>query len=97
MAAQGKAVGVVTTVAISDATPAVGGGAHNVSRDNRPAIANEMLNAGTLSVIMGSGNPDYDDDGKPRAMPNYGWIGEQDWQQLKTGAHPSKFALIESP
>ena len=60
----GKAVGVVTTVQWSDATPAGLGGAHNVSRNNYAEIANEMLDSGWLDVIMGAGNPDFDDDGR---------------------------------
>jgi alkaline phosphatase len=95
-AAAGKSVGAVTTVEISDATPAVGGGAHNISRANRPAIANEMLGAGTLSVIMGAGNPDYDNDGGLRAQPNYQWIGADDWAELKAGNHPGKYTLIQT-
>jgi alkaline phosphatase len=89
----GKAVGVVTTVQFADATPAVSGGAHNVSRDNRTAIASEMLNTGVLSVIMGTGNPDYDNDGARRSMPNYSWISEKDWSELKAGA--KGFKLIQ--
>ena len=89
----GKAVGVVTTVQFADATPSVSGGAHNVSRDNRTAIASEMLNAGVLSVIMGTGNPDYDNDGARRSMPNYSWISEKDWSELKAGANG--FKLIQ--
>jgi len=89
----GKAVGVVTTVQFADATPAVSGGAHNVSRDNRTAIAHEMLSAGVLSVIMGTGNPDYDNDGVKRSAPNYSWIAESDWAALKAGAQG--FKLIE--
>ena len=95
-AAAGKAVGVVTTVAMSDATPAVAGGAHNVARDNRPQIASEMFNAGILSVIMGAGNPDYDNDGKLRTKPDYGWIGEEDWRKIKEGTHPGRFAFIQT-
>jgi alkaline phosphatase len=95
-AAAGKSVGVVTTVAISDATPAVAGGAHNVARDNHSQIANEMLNAGILSVIMGTGNPDYDDNGKLRTTPDYGWIGEDDWRKIKEGTLPGKFAFIQT-
>jgi alkaline phosphatase len=89
----GKAVGVVTTVQFADATPSVSGGAHNVSRDNRTAIASEMLNAGVLSVIMGTGNPDYDNNGARRSMPNYSWISEKDWGELKAGANG--FKLIQ--
>jgi len=95
-AAAGKSVGVVTTVAMSDATPAVAGGAHNVARDNRAAIAGEMFSAGVLSVIMGAGNPDYDDDGKLRLAPDYGWIGEEDWRQIKEGTHPGRFTFIQT-
>jgi alkaline phosphatase len=91
----GKAVGVVTTVQISDATPAAGSGAHDVSRAHRAEITSEMLNAGVVSVIMGTGNPDYDNDGVRRPMPNYSWIGEGDWTALKAGTHPSRFKLIQ--
>jgi alkaline phosphatase len=92
----GKAVGVVTTVQFADATPSVAGGAHNVSRDNRTAVAAEMLNAGLLSVIMGAGNPDYDNDGKARAMPNYSWVSINDWTALRAGNHPGGFKLIQN-
>jgi alkaline phosphatase len=91
----GKSVGVVTTVQFADATPAVSGGAHNVSRDNRNDVAHEMLNAGILSVIMGTGNPDYDNDGKARATPNYSWVSLNDWAQLRAGNHPGGFQLIQ--
>lgn len=96
MAAAGKSVGVVTTVAISDATPAVGGGAHNVSRANRVAIAHEMFGSGILSVLMGAGNPGYDNNGNRRAKPEYGWISEEDWGQLNDGTHPGKYTLIQT-
>jgi len=89
----GKAIGVVTTVQISDATPAVAGGAHNVSRANRTAITNEMLNAGILSVILGTGNPDYTNDGMRRNAPDYSWISASDWANLKGGT--TGFKLIQ--
>lgn len=89
----GKAAGVVTTVQFSDATPAVSGGAHNVARDDHTAIAAEMLNAGVLSLIMGSGNPDYDNDGARRLIPDYSWISASDWSDLKAGVNG--FKLIE--
>lgn len=89
----GKAVGVVTTVQFADATPSVSGGAHNVSRDNRTDVAHEMLSAGVLSVIMGTGNPDYDNDGAQRSTPNHAWISESDWSALKAGAQG--FKLIQ--
>jgi alkaline phosphatase len=92
---EGKSVGVVTTVQISDATPAAGGGAHNVTRDNRTEIATEMLNSPTITVLMGTGNPDYDDKGAHRDAPNYSWISADDWMRLKAGNGPSGFALIE--
>ncbi len=60
----GKATGVITTVEFRHATPA-GFVAHNVSRNNYAAIANEMLKNSAVDVIMGAGNPNYDDNGKP--------------------------------
>ncbi len=95
---QGKSVGVITTVQWSDATPAGLGGAHNRNRSNHAEIANEMLAAGTLDVIMGAGNPDFDNDGRPlRAEKHrdYQWVGGEDtWKALKSGSRPWK--LIES-
>ena len=64
---KGMATGVVTTVEFSHATPA-GFVAHNVSRRNYAAIANEMIYQSALEVIMGAGAPDYDDNGDPGRM-----------------------------
>lgn len=69
---QGKSVGAITSVQWSHATPAGLGGAHNVSRNNYAEIANEMLGAPYLDVIMGAGNPDFDDSGRPVAKSGNG-------------------------
>jgi alkaline phosphatase len=95
---QGKSVGVITTVPWSHATPAGLGGAHNINRDNYVEIAKEMLGATWLDVIMGAGNPDYDNDGRPIAEAkkrDYKYVGGQEtWQALKSGQRGWK--LIES-
>jgi alkaline phosphatase len=90
----GKAVGIVTTAPFSDATPAAAGGAHNVSRANRKEIAHEMLSTNTIRVVMGAGNPEYDDNGKKREEPSYEWIAPEDWSGLHQGA--SGFLLIDT-
>ncbi len=95
---RGKSVGVITTVQWSHATPAGLGGAHNVSRNHYAEIANEMLGAAWLDVIMGAGHPDYDDDGQPlsddkkRDCQYVG--GPETWKALKDGTRGWK--LIES-
>lgn len=81
----GKSVGVVSTVQWADATPAALGGAVNVSRGNRTAVADYMLNNNTLDVIIGGGNPDYDNNAQLRATPNYSWISPTTWSDLKDG------------
>lgn len=86
--ASGKATGVVTTVQLGDATPAAFGGAHSISRSRRSEIVFEMFSSGTLDVIAGTGNPDFDDDGKPRA-PSYRWFTESMWTDLKGGTNAS--------
>jgi alkaline phosphatase len=96
--AHGRSTGVVTTVQWSDATPAGLGGAHNVARGNHAQIANEMLDGDWLDVIMGTGNPDYDNDGQAlaaRQTHDYQWVGGRaNWQSLKQGRRGWK--LIES-
>ena len=62
--AAGKSVGVVTTVQWSHATPAGFSNAHNRERNNYAEIANDMLSGDVLDVIMGAGNPDFDNDGQ---------------------------------
>ena len=94
----GKSVGVITTVPWSHATPAGLGGAHNRSRDHYAEIAREMLDAPWLDVIMGAGNPDFDDDGRPlpaNGKHNYAYVGGEDtWKRLKAGRRGWK--LIQS-
>ncbi|MFZ4523035.1 MAG: alkaline phosphatase [Bacteroidales bacterium] len=60
----GKSAGVVTTVEFSHATPA-GFVAHNLVRTNYSQIAAEMLLDSRCDVIMGCGDPMYDNDGLP--------------------------------
>ena len=79
----GKTTGVVTTVQISDATPAAFSGAHNVSRLNRTQITDSMLSAPYLNVIMGTGNPDYDDNQNAQPAPDHTWISDGTWNNLK--------------
>lgn len=58
----GRSTGVVTSVEFSHATPA-GFVAHNVSRNNYAEIANEMIYESATDVILGCGNPEYDNSG----------------------------------
>jgi alkaline phosphatase len=59
----GKSAGVVTSVQWSHATPAGLSNAHNVDRDNYVEIATAMLSGEVMDVVMGCGNPDYDNNG----------------------------------
>ena len=95
---RGKSAGVVTSMMWSHATPAGLGGAHNISRYNYAEIANEMLDADWLDVVMGAGNPDFDNDGRPipdGGMRDYKYVGGREtWQALKQGRRDWK--LVES-
>ena len=62
---KGKKTGVVTSVQFSHATPA-GFAAHNVSRKNYWAIAEEMIRVVQPEVIMGAGHPAFDEYGSPK-------------------------------
>jgi alkaline phosphatase len=92
----GKSSGVVSTVQWSHATPA-GMFAHNVSRNNYSAIANEMLGgASPLNVIMGAGNPGFDDNGQPAVLSTKYVGGDTTWAQLTGGTHPQGWTLIQT-
>jgi len=80
----GKATGVVSSVPWTHATPAAFA-AQNLSRNNYSAIGAQMINETTLDVIMGGGNPDFDNNGQPRATPNYAYVGATTWNALKNG------------
>ncbi len=81
----GKATGVVTTVEFSHATPA-GFVAHNTSRNNYAQIAQEMIVSSATDVIMGAGNPGFNDNGQP-AVSDPKYVGGQaTWDALQTGA-----------
>ncbi len=81
----GKATGVVTTVEFSHATPA-GFVAHNLSRNNYAAIAQEMIMSSATDVIMGAGNPGFNDDGQPRTSDPKYVGGQATWDALRTGS-----------
>jgi len=82
----GKATGVVTSVQFSHATPA-SFVAHNVSRYNYSEIAREMIYDSAVDVIMGCGNPWYNDDGQLVSIPDtYQYVGgEATWNDLMAG------------
>lgn len=86
--ALGRSTGVVTTVQISHATPA-GFVAHNASRNDYAGIANEMIKSSKTDVIMGAGNPWYNDNGKKKATAaasDYNFVGgKTTWIGLTEG------------
>jgi alkaline phosphatase len=80
----GKATGVVTSVPFSHATPATFV-AHNVDRDDGPAIAREMIFDSSTDVIMGAGHPWFNAAGKVDDEGGFKWIDQSDWQALVAG------------
>lgn len=59
----GRALGVITSVQWSHARPA-GFLSHNVNRNNYAEIAKKAVTSGKASVIMGTGHPYFDKNGK---------------------------------
>lgn len=82
---KGKSTGIVTTVAISQATSAGLGGAHNRSKDAFNEIAQELFFNTKLSVIMGAGNPGYDNGSNFLNWLNFSWIEQNTWEALCDG------------
>jgi len=81
----GKTAGVVSTMPFSHATPA-SFVAHNADRNDYEAIAKSMIYDSKVSVLIGAGNPLYDNDGKKTDSPQYGYVGGKDtWDALVAG------------
>ena len=84
----GKSAGVVTSVEFSHATPA-GFVAHNLVRTNYAQIAREMMLDSRCDVVMGCGDPMYDDDGKPvgKKWNKTKYVGDSlFWRELTEGS-----------
>ena len=79
-----KSAGVISSVEWTHATPA-GFVAHNVTRNNYNQLAYEMLLGTRLDVIMGCGNPDYNNSGA-LGHNTYKYIGDSlVWLGLQAG------------
>ncbi len=88
--AHGKSTGVVTSVQWSHATPAGFADAHVTSRNSYEEIANQMLSGDVLDVIMGCGNPDFDDNGQPQQKKEFKYVGgEQTWRNIEIARQQS--------
>ncbi|ROR54241.1 alkaline phosphatase [Luteococcus japonicus] len=70
--ALGKAAGSISSVQFSHATPA-SYVVHNKSRNDHMGIAKQEV-ASEMTVMMGAGNPHFDDNGKKLKAPKYGYI-----------------------
>ncbi|MFC2060824.1 alkaline phosphatase, partial [Chloroflexota bacterium] len=82
----GKATGVVTSVPLSHSTPA-GFVAHNKKNTYYEAIAREMILDSATDVIMGCGNPWYNNNGELLTESrSYQYVGGQEvWDSLVAG------------
>ncbi len=96
----GKSIGAVSSVNWTHATPVSVFG-HNKNRGNYAEMAKEAIEGsnpnannagydagnynGNLKVVMGPGNPLYDNDAAELAAPNYKNIGETNWTNLTNG------------
>lgn len=93
----GRALGVVSSVQWSHATPA-GFLAHNINRNNYAEIAKEVVDSGLATVVMGAGHPYYDNNGKkvePKDEKAFRFVGgKATWDKLTSGN--SDYQLIES-
>lgn len=86
--ALGKATGVISSVEFSHATPASFVAHHN-NRNDYEILANEMIMDSATDLIMGAGNPLYDDNGNIRTSVSdslYKYVGgKSTWEGLEAG------------
>ncbi len=90
----GKSIGIATTVPISHATPA-GFLTHNQNRNNYEEIAMSLIFKSYADVIMGSGNPNYNNSGEAHDSKAK-YIGSMDlWEQLILNDKRATFIIGE--
>ena len=93
--ALGKSIGVAVSVQWSHATPA-GFFAHNEYRGNYSEIARYMLFDTKLDVIMGAGNPDFDDNSNPEELSGRFVGGSKLWEKLKANSDQTTFDIDDT-
>ncbi len=85
---KGYAIGVVSTVPFSHATPAAHV-SHNKSRNNYTAIGTEILTVVKPEVVIGGGHPGYD------STPTYNYISSADYNAFKSGTYSGEYVFVE--
>ena len=85
---KGYAIGVVSTVPFTHATPAAHV-SHNKSRSNYVAIGTEILTVLKPEVVIGGGHPGYD------GTPTYNYISQPDYTNFKNGTCSSEYVFVE--
>jgi alkaline phosphatase len=90
----GRATGVVTSMPLSDGTPACAA-AHDRNRRNFSAIVSQMIHGPTLQVIMGCGDPDVVNMNAAinrHIKTRFDYVGgETMWEALKAGTAGGDF------
>jgi alkaline phosphatase len=96
--AAGKSAGAVTTVAVSNATPA-GVYSHSIARDRYPEIFLEMTEENHLTVLIGCGHPYYDTLGKKveEDKQEFRYIGgEETWEKIISPEGYNGFTFVDT-
>ncbi len=82
--ARGMAIGSISNVPFSHATPAAFG-AFNIHRNNYHDIARQMIESGQLDVVMGAGHPLYGHEGQVREKPAENFMTVAQYESLANG------------
>jgi alkaline phosphatase len=85
---KGYAIGVVSTVPFTHATPAAHV-SHNVSRNNYHEIGKEILTEVKPDVVIGGGHPGFDGN------LIFKYISRADYTAFKDGAYSNKYVFVE--
>lgn len=93
----GRALGVVSSVEWTHATPA-GFLGHNASRNEYAALGKEIVDSGLATVIMGAGHPYFNGNGEEVAEPadkDFRYVGGREtWERLTGGQ--TEYAHLET-
>ena len=90
----GLSVGFISDMPIGHPAGAALAGLHSSTGEDRSHLIDQYLNSPTLNVVATAGHPQYNALGQAIPAPNFRWITQQQWKDLRTKARSNGWQVI---